>query len=523
MSFLMMHPAQTTSVLRMDGIGMRFGPVTVLDDVSFDLRAGEVHVLAGENGAGKSTLIKILAGVHRPCGGTMTLDGCAYAPAGPNDATHRGVAVVHQELSLIPAMSVADNLFLGCERTRGGWVDHASQHAAARRALAGIGLELDVTRAVESFPIGVRQMIEIGKALAHEARVLVMDEPTSALNAQEAEQLFALVALLKGRGCGLVYITHKMEEIERLADRITVLRDGRRVGTAPRAELPMERLVEWMVGREVGERFPRHAPHAGEELLRLTGFSVFSGGRSARPTVDGVSLTVRRGEIVGLGGLQGSGGSELMGGLFGAYGARTSGTAAVRGRAARFTAPRQAIRAGLAYVTNDRKASGLVLDQTIVFNATLADLPRLSPFGWRRPRAERAAAREATQPLQLRADSLDMSVGALSGGNQQKVVVAKWLRLGPDLLLLDEPTRGIDVGAKRELYSLLNAWTARGMGILMITSEMPELLAMSDRIVVLHRGRATATLTAAEATAERVLAAAMGQGGASRVTEATQS
>jgi len=503
----------------MEGISKRFGSVKVLDDVSFELRAGEVHVLAGENGAGKSTLIKILAGVYQPDGGRMLLEGRPFAPRGPLDAERHGVAVIHQELSLVRPMSVADNVFLGRENTRAGWVDYAAQKQEARRVLGNIGLELDVTRAVEEFPIGVQQMIEIGKALGRDAKIIVMDEPTSALNAREAEHLFELVAQLKEKGCAIVYITHKMEEIERLADRITVLRDGRFIGTAPRAELPISRLIEWMVGRKVDERFPRHAPHPGDELLAVEGFSVYPNGKGAKPVVVDVSFNVRAGEIVGIGGLQGSGGTELMTGLFGAYGAQTEGSVRFGGRAAAFRAPGDAIAAGVAYVTNDRKAGGLVPGNSIVFNTTLADLRRLTPMGWRVPGKEAAATREATRPLQLRAASLDMPVAELSGGNQQKVVIAKWLRTVPRFLLLDEPTRGIDVGAKREIYGLLNEWTAQGMGILLITSEMPELLAMSDRIIVLHRGRLTREFAAGEATAEKVLAAAMGESGGEVISD----
>ncbi len=490
---------------------MRFGGIPVLEDVAFDLRPGEVHVLAGENGAGKSTLIKILAGVHRPTAGRMVIAGAPYEPRHPQDAEAAGVAVIHQELSLVPSMSVADNLFLGRERTCGGWVRHEAQEREARQMLRGVGLDLDVTRPADDFPIGIRQRIEIGKAVGRRARILVMDEPTSALNTREAETLFERVADLKARGCAIVYITHKMEEIERLADRVTVLRDGRLVGSAPKAELPMNRLIEWMVGRTVDERFARHAPAPGDELLRVENLSVHPAGRNAPPAADRVSLSVRAGEIVGLGGLQGCGASELMAGIFGAHGGRTDGSIRLRGAPVSLRSPADAIRAGVAYVPNDRKGAGLVPDAPIVFNATLAALPRLSPAGWRSPRREREATRAAVEPLRLRAASLDLPASALSGGNQQKVVLAKWTMTRPSLLLLDEPTRGVDVGAKREIYALLDEWTAAGMGVLMITSEMPELLAMSDRIVVLHRGRVTATLGAAEATPERVLAAAMGR------------
>jgi ABC-type sugar transport system ATPase subunit len=498
-------------LVRMSGITKRFGPVFVLQDVQFECRTGEVHILAGENGAGKSTLIKILAGIHTEFEGRLEINGREARPRNPLHAGALGVAVIHQELSLIGAMSVADNIFLGRTPVRAGFVCRARQQQAARQWTAQLGLDIDVRQPVENFPAAIQQLIEIAKALSQDARVIVMDEPTSALNSPEVERLFALIQSLKARGCAIVYITHKMEEIKRIADRITVLRDGRWIGTAPAAELPAPKLIQWMVGRELGEQFPRRVPHPGKERLRLENFSVFPSGFSAWPAVRDISLSVRAGEVVGIGGLQGSGASELFLALFGAYGARTSGVANLDGKPARFASPRKAISSGIALLTNDRKATGLVLSLSVTANATLAGLPALSTCGWRNLARERAAARETTGPMHLRASSLDAEVGTLSGGNQQKVALAKSLQTRPSLLLLDEPTRGIDVGAKREIYQLVDQWTAQGIAILLITSEMPELLTLSDRVIVLHRGRITAELTRAQATPEAVLAAAMGQ------------
>jgi ribose transport system ATP-binding protein len=477
-------------LVRLTGITKRFGAVTVLQDVQLECHAREVHVLAGENGAGKSTLIKILAGLYTDFEGLREVDG--------------KVAVIHQELSLIDAMSVADNIFLGRTPASFGFVRESQQVDEARHWVARLGLEIDVREPVENFPVAIRQLIEIAKALSQNARVIVMDEPTSALNAPEVERLFKLIHSLKEDGCAIVYITHKMEEIERIADRITVLRDGRWIGSAPASELPPAKLIQWMVGRELGEQFPRRAPPRGKERLRLENFSV-------PPAVRNISLSVSAGEVVGLGGLQGSGASELFFGLFGAYGSRTEGTIQLDGKPARFVSPHQAIDSGLGFLTNDRKATGLVLSLSVTANATLAGLRELSPLGWRSQAREHAAAEKMTGPMRLRAASLDVEVGTLSGGNQQKVALAKWWQTKPRLLLLDEPTRGVDVGAKREIYQLIDEWSAQGIAILLITSEMPELLTLSDRIIVLHRGCITAELTRAQATPETVLAAAMGK------------
>jgi ribose transport system ATP-binding protein len=500
---------------RLSGITKRFGRVTVLRDVALQINAGEIHVLAGENGAGKSTLIKILAGVYPDYEGAIEINGVRVRPRSPAEAGRFGVAVIHQELSLIGPMSVADNIFLGKNPVAAGFVRAAAQREGARRWVRQLGLDIDVTEAVERFPVATQQLIEIAKALSRDARILVMDEPTSALNVPEVETLFRLIQSLKQHGIGIVYISHKMEEIERIADRITVLRDGLCVGSAPALELPPPRLIQWMVGRELKEtieqKFPREG-HSGESVLRLRDFTVLApGGVPGKPAVDAVSLEVHAGEILGVAGLQGSGASELLWGMFGAYGASMSGDCWFEGKPVRFNSPRQAIDAGLALLTNDRKASGLVLSLSVTANATLAGLRELSPHGWRRPARERAAAEKTTGLMSLRAASLDGEAGWLSGGNQQKVALAKCLQTCPRLLLLDEPTRGVDIGAKREIYRLMAEWKAGGMALLLITSEMPELLALSDRIVVLHRGRVTGEFSRSEATAEKILTAAMGR------------
>lgn len=504
--------AETREILlvRLCGITKRFDGVTVLKDAQFELRGGEVHALAGENGAGKSTLIKILAGVHTEFDGRIEIDRKEVRPKTPLEANALGVAVIHQELSLIGPMSVADNIFLSRMPTRAGLVRGAELWTKAAQWVGQLGLDIDVRRPVEQFPIAVQQLIEIAKALSQNARIIVMDEPTSALNALEVERLFSLIKSLKQQGRGIIYITHKMEEIERIADRITVLRDGQWIGTARTAELPIPKLIRWMVGRELRAPFPQHTSHPGTERLRLEKFSVFPTGASRKPTVQNVSISVHAGEILGLGGLQGSGASDLLLGLFGAYGHVTRGRIQLDGIETRLASPREAIESGVALLTNDRKATGLVLSQSIIANATLAGIRELSFAGWRFPTRERTAAEQTTSRMRLRAASLDLEVNALSGGNQQKVVIAKWLQIRPRLLLLDEPTRGIDIAAKQEIYQLMNQWTAAGIAILLITSEMPELLTLSDRIVVMHRGRVTAEFSRDRATPETILAAAMG-------------
>ena len=505
-------------LVRMSGIHKRFGNVEVLRDARFDVFGGEVHILAGENGAGKSTLIKILAGVYPDYDGSIEIEGKSVQPRSPREAANLGVAVIYQELSLVPSMSVSDNLFLGrTETSLAGLVRNRHQRNEAQRLMEQLGLDIDVDRLAGELSIGTQQLVEIAKALGQNAKVIVMDEPTSALTAPEVEKLFSLIEHLKEQGRGIVYITHKMEEIDRIADRITVFRDGEFVATAPASDVPTPKLIEWMVGREMDKHFPRHRARAGEERLRIENFVVDDQRRGYGPVVDGVSLSVRAGEILGVGGLQGSGASELLMGLFGGAGRRARGRVWLDGKPIDLAQPHRMIGQGVALLTNDRQATGLVLSLSVTANSTLADLDALSWHGWRRPKAERRAAAELAKSLNLRAASLEMAVGALSGGNQQKVAMAKWLQTRPRLLLLDEPTRGIDIGAKHEVYELINQWTAEGIAIILITSEMPELLALSDRIVVMHRGRLTAEFGCdaqsdlEAATADRILEAAMGK------------
>jgi ABC-type sugar transport system ATPase subunit len=546
----------------MRGIGKRFGAIRVLADVDFEAWRGEVHVLAGENGAGKSTLIKILGGAHADYEGTIEIDGVVVRPRTPREAAALGIAVIHQELSLVPTLGAADNLFLGRWPTGPlGLVRGRAQREAALRALQRFGLDVDPDRPVGELSPATRQLIEIAKALDpgrsqgdrsrvaggpdSATRVIVMDEPTSALTGPDVAELHARLGDLRAHGIAIVYITHRMEEIEQVGDRITVLRDGRRVGSAPASEVPASLLLRWMGGREAPEPYRRAAPPPVRfenlpDRLRVDDLTVVARGRRA---VDSVSLDVRAGEIVGLAGLQGSGASEVLLGLFGALGeAATAVALRIDDESVTIGDPRDAIARGIALLTNDRQASGLVLPMSVAGNLTLPSLRALSPGGIRRPAAEAAIASELMRALAIRAASPDIVVRNLSGGNQQKVALGKWLSrdmartgrranqvlgaaggaaLELRLLLLDEPTRGVDVGAKREIYRLLDGFTARGIGVLLASSDLPELLALSDRIVVLHRGRVTARLARGEATPDSVLEAAMGERGGRTVDSTT--
>jgi len=515
-------------------ISKSFGPNPVLRDVSFDVRPGEVHILAGENGAGKSTLLNILSGIHTTYEGELRVGGVVRRFLHPKDAVRAGVATVHQELSLIGPLSLIDNLFLGREYTgRFGIIDTRRQAREARALLRELDLDMGALNEedpVERLPISTQQLVEIAKALAAKANVILMDEPTSALREPEALRLFDRIEALKRQGKGIVYVSHKMDEIYRLADRITVLRDGALVGTKPASELPARKLVEWMIGRDLPSREHTSAL-SGDVVLAIEHLSVRSAelpDADGRPDVDDVSFEVRAGEILGLAGLRGSGVSDVLHALFGDRAGRVSGNVLLRGRpevpdvkgrgrkteeridlSRDLASPDEAIDRRIMLLTNDRKGKGLVLDMGSKENASLASLPRFSPYGILRDRLETSATARVFGQLGVKGQ-VDAPVRLLSGGNQQKVVLAKCLLTEPEVMLLDEPTRGVDVGAKAEIYALLGEWARQGMAIVLVTSELPELLRLSDRILVLHRGQCTAEFSRAEATQEKVLHAAFG-------------
>jgi ribose transport system ATP-binding protein len=481
-------------VLAMSGIEKRFGGVHALRGVDFDLKAGEVHALLGENGAGKSTLMNVLAGVISPDRGEVRVDGAPVHFSSPRDAQASGIATIFQELDLVPGLDITANLFLGRELMRaGGRLDNARMEREARVRMAAAGVDIDVRRRVQELSIGQRQLVAIAKALSYATRVLVMDEPTAALSATEAERLFKVVRAMRERGVAIVYISHRLEEVPRVADRVTVLRDGRRVGEEP-ANAPQAQLVRLLVGRPFNELFPPRASSLGPELLRLD-HARFTPRRAIagwQAPVD-VSLTVHAGEIVGLAGLMGAGRTELLSALYGAGPTgRWDGTIEAAGKPARLATIAAARRAGLAFVTDDRRGSGLILRHSVGRNIVMSILPRISPGGFMSRAAEDEAAQRSIKTFDIRPPRAGVAVGNLSGGNQQKVVFAKELLQEPRLLLLDEPTRGVDVGAKAEIYQRLRALTAQGLGVLVASSELPELIGLCDRILVMRRGRAIA-------------------------------
>jgi D-xylose transport system ATP-binding protein len=508
----MSERSAAATLLEMHEITKSFPGVRALDGVTFDLHAGELHALVGENGAGKSTLMKILGGVypHADYGGEIRLDGQVQRFSSVHDASIAGIAVVYQELSLIPEMTVGENIFLGREPRRFGVIQWTELYQRAERLLAELQLAIDPQTPVGHLGIGQQQLVEIAKALSHEARILVLDEPTAALTDTEVETLVRILQGLRARGVGMIYISHKLNEVFRLSDRLTVLRDGRTVGTNATGQLNEAQVIALMVGREVKDIFPtpEHAP--GELVFEARHITVTDPNIAGKRLVDDVSFGVRRGEVLGIAGLMGAGRSDLLMALFGAHAGRVTGQISIAGQPVRVTTPGEAIGQGIGFVTEDRKRFGLVLEQTVLNNMTLAGLTRLSGRFVTDIDTEASAGERAMQELRVKANSVFTIVGTLSGGNQQKVVLSKWLLTEPRVLFLDEPTRGIDVGAKQEIYAQINKLARSGLAIVLVSSELPEVLGLSDRVLVLHEGRITGEFARAEATPEAVMACATG-------------
>ncbi len=505
---------KTDYILEMEHVTKDFPGVRALDDVSFKVRRGTIHGVCGENGAGKSTLMKILAGVH-PADtyeGDVKLNGeiVKFTHDAIHQAIDKGIAIVHQELALIPKMTVGENIFLGREPHTRGVINWNKLYSNTQRILAEYNLAIPFTSIVDDLSVGKQQMIEIAKALSENAQILILDEPTSALTESEIDTLMGILHHLRDRGVTCLYITHKMEEFFQISDEITVFRDGCVVGTVKTEEVDHEKLVAMMVGREMKERFPQGNRQPGEVVLQVKNLTVEDPLRAGKNALTNVTFEVRKGEILGVAGLMGSGRSELMTTIFGEYGRHQSGEIVLEGEPIHNKSARDAMNNKISLVPEDRKKMGLVLQQSILENIALPNLHQFaSTFSINKHKELEQCEKIATY-LTIKTPSLHAVVNSLSGGNQQKVVIAKWLMSEPRILILDEPTRGIDVGAKYEIYKLMNSLAVQGVAIIMVSSELPEILGMSDRIMVMHEGQCTGILDRAEANQENIMALATG-------------
>ena len=490
-------------LLSMQDIRKAFPGVRALDGVCFELRAGEVHGLLGENGAGKSTLIKILCGVYTPDSGSITLDGKPVTIRHPHEAEALGISTVHQELNLEPYLTAAENIFLGRQPlNRFGLINYGRMYREAGRLLDSLGMKVPIRRPTAELAVAQRQMISIAHAVSIQARIVIMDEPTAPLTEHETEMLFDIVRRLRDQGIAVVYISHRLEEIFQIVDRVTILRDGQYVKTMDIGETDMDEIISLMIGRSVSDLFHKRSVPIREPILEVHNLR-------RQGMIEEISLKVCKGEIVGVFGLAGAGRTELARMLFGAE-AFDDGEIFLDGKAISPRHPHHAIQYGMGLVPEDRRQQGLVLEQSVKANISLPQLNRLAPFGVINQRKETELAQRQVKHLQVRTPSIDQQVKLLSGGNQQRVVIGKWLGTNPKLLILDEPTKGVDIGAKASIHTLIVDLAEQGVGILLISSELPEVLAMSDRILVMHRGRISAEFSREEATGEKLMAAATG-------------
>jgi rhamnose transport system ATP-binding protein len=496
-------------LLKLSGIVKSFAGVHALKGVSFELRAGEVHAIVGENGAGKSTLIKVITGAHRRDAGTIEIAGRSVDHLDPTKSRQLGVTVIYQQPALFPDLTVAENIGLRLERG-GPWrlIHWGSRRKHAKELLTRVGANISPDALVRDLSMPQQQLVEIASAVGADAKILILDEPTASLSDREVDNLFRVIGDLRAHGVGMIYISHRLEELPRIADRVTVLRDGNYVGTRNLAEIDRAEMIRLMVGRSLDAVFPKIEVPIGEVVLETRDVSCVVGG------VRNVSLTVRAGEILGLAGLVGAGRTELARVLFGLTPA-DSGEILFHGNVVNVRDPADAVRLGIAYVPEDRRRHGVILDMPVDANTTLAVLKRISRGGLIDFAAERRLARDFVQRLGVKTPGIDSPVGNLSGGNQQKVALARWLAANPAVIILDEPTQGVDVGAKAEIHKLMGELARRGLAIIMISSELPEILGMSDRIAVMHAGEIVGTLTRSEATQERVLELALGHAAAS--------
>ncbi|MBD8661658.1 sugar ABC transporter ATP-binding protein [Rhizobium sp. CFBP 8752] len=507
--------ADKPPILEMRGISKSFGAVKALSDVSFTVKEGEIHALVGENGAGKSTLMKVLSGVypHGSYEGSILFDGEERHFRDINDSEKLGIIIIHQELALIPLMSIAENIFLANAPSKYGVIDRDARYIRTKALLAKVGLVAEVPETlITNLGVGKQQLVEIAKALSKDVRLLILDEPTASLNETDSAALLELLKEFRRNGITSIMISHKLNEISEVADRITVLRDGRTVGTLDCHEGPVDEdeIVRRMVDRDLESRYPKREPKIGEVIFEVEDWSVHHPQHSHRKVVKNVSMKVRAGEVVGISGLMGSGRTEFAMSVFGrAYGRDISGTVKIHGKPADTSDVHRAIKAGLAYVTEDRKHLGLILSEDIRKNVSLAHLGGVSSRGVIDDIREMKVAQEFRDRMRIRSHNVYQETGKLSGGNQQKVVLSKWLFTNPDILILDEPTRGIDVGAKYEIYSIINELADAGKAVIVISSEMPELIGICDRIMVMHEGEFVGEVAGEEATQENIMRAIM--------------
>ena len=495
-------------ILEMRGITKTFPGVKALSNVNLEVERGEIHAICGENGAGKSTLMKVLSGIypHGTYDGQIIYAGEEVEFRNLNDSEAKGIVIIHQELALSPYLSIAENIFLNNERSSAGLIDWNKTNFEAANLLKRVGLHDNPITTINQIGVGKQQLVEIAKALSKEVKLLILDEPTAALNDEDSDHLLDLILSLRGEGITSIIISHKLNEIKKVADTVTVIRDGKTIETIAKAEVTEDRIIKDMVGRDLEHRYPDHEPRIGEELLRVEDWTAHHPQDPSRVVVDNISITVRAGEIVGIAGLMGAGRTEFAMSLFGqSYGSRISGRVYMRGKEIKTRNVAEAIENGLAYATEDRKTFGLNLIEDIKRNVSMASLKKLERFGLVDDNEEYKVADEYRKGMNIKAPSVLVKTGKLSGGNQQKVVLSKWIYSDPDVLILDEPTRGIDVGAKYEIYTIINRLAAQGKGIVVISSELPELLGISDRVYALSEGRITGELPIDQATPESVL------------------
>ena len=489
--------------IEMRGIDKAFGSNQVLKDAGFELRDGEIHALMGENGAGKSTLMKILTGVYTRDAGTVTVDGQEVVYKNPQEAERAGIVFIYQELNVLFDLTVEENLFMGKEITKGfGICDKKAMRAKAQEVMEKMGVHIPVNAVMSDLSVGQQQMVEICKALMVDAKVLIMDEPTAALTESETKVLFEVIESLKAKGVSIVYISHRMEEIFHLCDRITILRDGQYVGTRNIRDITMDDVVQMMIGREIGERYPQRDAEIGGEVLRVEGLTHEKIFRD-------VSFSVRAGEVLGVSGLMGAGRTEIMQAIFGNL-PTVGGKVFIEGKEVHIRNPRQAIAVGIGFITEDRKTEGLLLEKSIAENIEICNLNKVSEKSVLSRKKGAELVKMGINEFHIKCFGPDHECFNLSGGNQQKVVLAKWIYTDPKILILDEPTRGVDIGAKKEIYNVINDMAARGVAVIMVSSELPEVLGMSDRIMVVHEGRVTGIIDGKDADQAKVMTLATG-------------